>query len=508
MYSKMKFVQPSLFFIGFCAWSTVFLMQPACLQAQDKPAQKAASGKKAASDKVAAVETSVKVKTEELLIILDVEGIYEATDYDEIVLDPKQWKTLKVKKALAHGSLVTEGDPVLWIETKELDKELAKQKRSLESTEVSLKLASDDLRFTKESTAMDLESSDRKAQIAKEELDYFLKIREPQSIKSADMNLKFSKYSLEYAREELNQLQQMYEADDLTEQTEEIILKRAQRSVEASEYSLKRAEISHKRTIATSLPREKQSLVDSQSKTALGRAKSVATLPLLLRKKELELAALQRDVEELNKKITELERDRESMTIYANRSGLLFYGRCVNGKWSEVSAREKQLKPSGTVTARQVLMTIVAPASLRVRMSLTEQQLAQATLGQAAIVKSNSVMNHSSIAEISQINRIVQGDGKYLAIASTKNNPELLITPGMTCQVKIRVHQNQKAILIPTNMVHQEDFAEDSRPFVWVKVAGDEKSKKQFLETGYTKNGKIEIVTGLKAGDVVLAKKP
>ena len=41
------------------------------------------------------------------------------------------------------------------------------------------------------------------------------------------MNLKSSEQYLVCAAEELNQLKKMYEADDLTEETEEIILQRS-----------------------------------------------------------------------------------------------------------------------------------------------------------------------------------------------------------------------------------------------------------------------------------------
>ncbi len=487
-----------LLFFSSCAWCAILLIQLPCLQADDAQA-------KSAPKKKAAFEV---VKPGEFNIWLNLDGIYEATVFDEIVLAPKQWKTLKVKKAVAHGSTVMEGDPILWLETKDLDKELEKQKRELVSAELSLRLASDELRFLKESTAMDLDASDRSAQIAKEELDYFLKVREQQEIKMANFSLKFSKYSLEYAQEELNQLQQMYEADDLTEQTEEIILKRAQRAVESAEFSLERSELSHTRKLTTLIPREKQALIDSQARTALSRAKNVVTLPLLLRSKELEVEKLQRGVEEQNKKIAELDRDRDMMTIFADRSGLVYYGRCSNGKWSEISARAKQLKPSGSVAVNSVLMTIVDPSALQVRISLTEEQLALAKQGQAAIFKPKAYANYFSKGEISQISSVLQSDSKYLAFATTKTDPEVLITPGMTCKVKVRVYEKKDAVSVPVTMVHRDEFSKDSRPYVWVggKEAGSQ--KKRFIETGYTLSGKVEIRSGLKPGDVVWPNKP
>ena len=496
MQNQPRTRQLSLFLFGICACVTMLLTQLPLLQADDsKPKTEGAKPS----------PSSIKVKKSEFNVWLNLEGVYEATEFDEIVLEPKQWKTLKVKKSVSHGSMVMEGDPILWLETEELDKELKKQQRALISAELSLKLASDELRFLKESTAMDLDRSDRTAKNAKNDLEYYLAVTEEQDLKSANIRLKFSKYSLEYAMEELNQLQQMYEADDLTEQTEEIILKRAQRSVESAENALEHAELSHARKLAALLPRTKQSIIDSQAKSALSRAKSVATLPVALRKKELETEALQRSVDELIKNVSELETDSESMTIYADRSGLVYYGRCVNGKWSEIAARTKQLIPNGTVTVNSVLMTIVDPSTLQVRISLTEAQLAIAKKGQRAAFKPNSHTNYFSVGQLSEITSIVQADGKYPAIATTKVDPDVLITPGMTCKIKLHIYENKQALAIPVSMVYREELSDDPRPYVWTGESEKQKQK-QFVKTGYTLNGKIEIRSGLNPGDVVWPK--
>ena len=499
MQSSSKFKRPSFFFFSVCGCCAILLIQSKAIRADESPAKI-----ETPKDK----KNFVEVKSGDLNISLNLEGIYESTAFDEIVLEPKQWKTLKVKKVVPHGSSVMEGDPILWLETKELDKELVKQKRALVRAELSLRLASDELRFLKESTAMNIESADRSAKIAKEELDYFLKVREQQDVKSANMSLKFAKYSLEYAQEELNQLQQMYEADDLTEQTEEIILKRAQRAVESAEYSLERSELSHTRRLTTLIPREKQALIDSQAKAALNRAKSVVTLPLILRNKELDVEKQQRDVEKLNKKIAELDRDREMMTIFADRSGLVYYGRCTNGKWSEISTRAKQLKPSGTVTVKTVLMTIVDPTELRVRISLSESQLAMAKQGQVAVFKPKAHTNYFSRGELAEISPVLQSDGKYLAFATTNSNPEFPITPGMTCKVKVRVYEKKKALSVPVTMIHRDEFSADPRLYVWVGSKKPGSQKKQFVETGYSLAGRIEILSGLKPGDIIWPNKP
>ena len=67
---------------------------------------------------------------------------------------------------------------------------------------------------------------------ADEELKYFLDLGRPQAEKEANLMVKYVKFYLEYAEEELAQLKKMYKSNDLTESTERMILRRQQQQVE------------------------------------------------------------------------------------------------------------------------------------------------------------------------------------------------------------------------------------------------------------------------------------
>ena len=71
------------------------------------------------------------------------------------------------------------------------------------------------------------------------------------AVKSAEFMVKYYDFMLNYEQDELTQLEKMYEADDLTEETEEIVLKRQRNSVEFAEFSLESARLSRDRTVPT-----------------------------------------------------------------------------------------------------------------------------------------------------------------------------------------------------------------------------------------------------------------
>ncbi len=171
------------------------------------------------------------------------DGVFEAGDLHEVILRPDVWSTLKIDKVIEPGTRVKKGDPVLWLETRKIDQEIKDLELQRELGYLSIKQAEAELAALEKSFPLDMEEAERSAQIAQEELDYFLKVREDLQRRSAEESLKSSQYSLEYAQEELDQLEQMYKADDLTEETEEIILKRAKRSVEQGQFYLESGKI-------------------------------------------------------------------------------------------------------------------------------------------------------------------------------------------------------------------------------------------------------------------------
>ncbi|MCG6156432.1 efflux RND transporter periplasmic adaptor subunit [Rubinisphaera margarita] len=446
------------------------------------------------------------VEAEEFLATISTTGVFVSPSYEEILLQPKAWTTLKVVSAAPHGSSVMEGDPVLVLETEDLDEAIVKARKAIVTTTLALRMAADELRFLKETTAMDLEQSTRSAKEAADDLEYYLTVQEQEDLKSAELALKFAQYRLEYAQEELDQLQQMYEADDLTEQTEEIVLKRAQRDVEQAERSVEQSELRRDRLVETLIPREKQQMQDAQARSAISKAKAVTLLPLMLQQKELEIEKLQQDLTEKKEQLAEMEADRGGMTIQAPQSGIVYYGRAAHGKFSEVAAREKQLIPGGTVSANSVLMTIVDPKSLSVLADLTEKQLAEVENGQLAIVNAHAEVGKPRYARVNQIDPVAASDGKIKATLELQRDVSTdQLLPGMTCDVKIRIKQASDAILIPTALVHQDEFSENSGPYVW--LAGDE-PQKQPVELGLERDGKREVTSGLEPGDEILKKAP
>jgi HlyD family secretion protein len=431
------------------------------------------------------------------------DGVFEAAQATEIILRPEVWSSLKVEEVVAEGKRVTEGDTLLKLETDDLDDAIRDQEFALRLSELSLQQARVELQSLEKSVPLDLEAARRAQRVAEEELEYFRDVREEQQKVAARESLKSAEHSLEYAQEELDQLEQMYKADDLTEQTEEIILKRAQRSVERSQYFLDVAEDRYTRSIDYTIPRERQQVEEADVRARLSLRKSEAVLPRSLDQARIELEKTALAHQRLVEKLEQHKADHELMVVEAPVDGTVYYGEAERGAWTTAATVRKQLRPAGSVSGNSVLMTIVAAEPIVVRVDVPEKNYRHFSEGAPAVIRPTAFPQ----AEF-------QGTCEALSPAAVKagtfdgqvrfevGDAEPTPLAGMTCKVTITPYESDSAIAVPESAV----FGEAGERHVFVEDGGE--AKKQPVETGETAGGKIEITDGLSEGDVILLEKP
>ena len=134
--------------------------------------------------------------------------------------------------AAPHGARVRKGDMLLTLETEKIDRAIADLRSELEISELAIRQGRQQLQALERTTPLDLESSQRAARLAEEDRKFFFDVERPFLLEAVEFNLKMAKEWLEYEQEELHQLEKMYKADDITEETEQIVLKRARDAVD------------------------------------------------------------------------------------------------------------------------------------------------------------------------------------------------------------------------------------------------------------------------------------
>ncbi len=466
-----------------------------------------AIGEEPATKKKATPDTYRVPAASPLKITVTLPGIFEAGKMWPVVLHPETWSTFTVLKTVTHGKQVKKGDKLVWLDMTQIDQQIADTQQALKLSQLARQLNDAELRFLKETSSLDLAATSRSNAIADEDLKYYLKVGRPRAEQSARFSLKSAKQSLQYAMEELQQLEKMYKADDLTEETEEIVLTRARNDVERSEFMLKSTELRTQQTLKRELPRRDQQMKDAARRAALALLKAKATQPVQMKQKQLEREKQIVANKRLTKKLRDLLRDRKMMEVLAPADGFVYFGRCKRGKWSGIDSVATQLRRGGKLTPRSPFMTIVSRHSLRVRTILPEKELHHLRRGLKGIAVPTGYpdLELSATLESFPLFPIESGQFDGRVQVQLPKATARQIAPGMSCTLTFVVYEKKGAITVPPSAVFVDDS--DGRRDVVRLKGSDGKTIERKIVIGHKTEKRWEVIKGLKPGDQLLLKK-
>lgn len=335
---------------------------------------------------------------------------------------------------------------------------------------------------------------------AKEDYERYQETEREQAIDSANMNLKMAKFNLDYYKDELEQLEKMYEADDLTEETEEIVLRRQKFMVEYGEFNYELSKHYHDRTLNVSIPRSDRDMKESldQAEDRVESAELANQIDLSTARYELEkLKSARKD--SLDKHV-KLLADRDLMTITSPITGVVYYGDASDGKWSKIATQKQKLLPGKSADKQAVLITVLDKTKLQVVSPLDEKLRISLKPGEKVEVQPTPEGSKALTGKVASISAMPVADGKFEALfeLTTNDLPEWLV-PGMSCEVEVITYQKEDALLVPKKAIH-DDESKDKK-YVW--TVEEDKPVKTWVETGREKGDKVEITSGLSTGDVV-----
>src|SRR5262245_25553425 len=171
--------------------------------------------KPAASEPEAKKGGRYKIEAKPFQVELTAKGILEPDAAAEIAFRAQSTPPsgpLVIAKIVPHGSAVKQGDLLVAFQTDKLDQQLRDLAIDLKGLEASLKLSEADLPLAEKSAPEELAAARRDKKQADEDLKYFLETDRAEQTKQAEFMLKQAKFSYEFAKEELRQLEKMYKA--------------------------------------------------------------------------------------------------------------------------------------------------------------------------------------------------------------------------------------------------------------------------------------------------------
>ena len=435
--------------------------------------------------------------------VLQLDAVLEASEMTPVRLEPKVWSDLTVVESVPHGTRVRAGDILVRLDIEKLRDQIADLEQDAPGAVTALELARAELANLTEATPQKLEAARRGRRNFDEDHEYFEKFGRERRIRTAGFNVKSAEQRLANAAEELKQLEQMYAADDLTEQTEEIILKRQQFEVEAAEFSLDNVRASTDRELTTAIPRETENLKAQKRDQELALALAEETLPKALARKQFEVEKLARDQKKAQKRLADLQADLAGLDVRAPADGVVMYGACEGGKWTTGPVVAKKLVRGGKLAPFEVFMTVVNPDRFQLKAVVPEGELGKARLGMTGEAVPVARPDRKLPVQLEAIDRVPLVTGGFGATLSLTPSGPADLQPGMNCKVTLSDVRGSAALLAPVAAV----FGEGDQKHVFVRLDNG-KSEKRAVRTGETDGKSIEVLEGLAEGDKILLQKP
>ena len=251
-------------------------------------------------------------------------------------MTPEEWSAFTVQTLpQLTARTVRKGDVLLQLEPEKFDRALSDLKAEVKLSELALQGTEEELAAMEKITPMELEANQRAARINEEDRKSYFDTMRPLYVKIEDFMLKMYQSQLEYEQEELRQLEKMYKADDISEETEQIVLKRAHDNVDRAKFSAEVTQVyaRHEPTVHVS-PHGRP---DQGHRPAKGdRAEKIkVTLPLAIQRQRLEIERVRTQHKLLEERLKRMTADRRFLTTKATTDGIVYYGKIFKGRTSD-----------------------------------------------------------------------------------------------------------------------------------------------------------------------------
>lgn len=451
---------------------------------------------------VAAAEDApptLSAKREEIAFHLDINGAFDGKRTTEAAYKPQVWgEEVEVVDAHAPGP-VKQGDVLLRFKSERIDDAIKSGERDLAIGKAALATQTEDQTRQRANSEISLARVEFEAKNAQNALERYEKTEMPLRIEEGEHYLEGLRNWVTDQTEELAQLEKMYKADDLTEETENIVLNRARRDLDRTKKTLDFQTRRNKLMREIDIPRDLEAYRLEARRTSSERDRVVAVTKLAQAQQKLELERTTANVERQERDLGRLKADRDLFELKAPVAGFAVPGPMLRGRWQNVDGVRNALKKGGRFRPNDVVFTIVESEEGRIVATVNEAALAWVRPGAKVHARSPQATGLEWNAQVASV-AAFSSSADYLVEIDSLDRTDVPV--GMTCKLRIETGK-RTAILVPTTAVEDGGFDK------WVHVLGaDGKAARRAVTLGQTDENRIEVVSGLEEGEKVLVNAP
>jgi len=135
---------------------------------------------------------------------------------------------------------------------------------------------------------------------------------------------------------------------------------------------------------------------------------------------------------------------------------------------------------------------------LKVDFRVPEIYLRQVQPGQSLTITLDAMPGNGYDGKVVAVNPLVDAAGRAIVIRAQVSNRDQTLRPGMFARVRLITRDQSDAMVVP----EQALVPQGAEQYVYKVV--DSKASRVKVETGQRRDAKVEVVSGLKPGDVVV----
>jgi multidrug efflux pump subunit AcrA (membrane-fusion protein) len=450
---------------------------------------------------------TIKPERKDIRITLTLKGYFEDPEAFPFSVDTTTWSELKVLSPPTHGKYIKKGSSLLTLDLEKIEKKINDLKHEISISDLNIQILKNEQKRDESLAKIDLSKLNRTEKNLIEDMEHFKNVELPFEKKSTIVELKRYEENLSYAMEELNQLKKMYEADDLTEETEEIILQRTQNEVNRMKFSLEGAKIRKDKRLKLEIPRSEVEKMDEANKKKLSLQTDRIIKPTELIKKKLELKKIEEQKKQLTVNKKRLENDLKKMKVLSPITGTVIIGTFDLGKWSGSKIFETKLNKGGLLKPHEEFVTICPIQKSQARIKIPEKSLGEIEQIKEGKIISGLNPDKKLSARITKIGKIPVTPEHYDAVVQFDiPKGQKIPHPGTTCSLKVVTYEKKDAITLPQASVFKEDHDPDQK-YVYI-LSPKGKPIKKIIETGKSFGTSIEVLNGIHPSSKILKEKP
>jgi hypothetical protein len=441
-------------------------------------------------------------------VVVEASGVFTPLGAAEVTVEPEAYGgELKVVEAFRAPGPVEAGQQLLRLDTEKYEEQVAVASRDAEIAAAALAARREDAKRAEETSAAALAKAEQEKATADSRLRTFLDTEKDLRVRESEHRLQGTKDGISDQEEELAQLKKMYKSDDVVEETEEIVMKRAERALARTKVLLGFQTLRYRLLVDVELPREQRDLELAVRKEALELDHLRSTAGYALEQGRLGLAKDQAALERQNVALARLRADRERFVVRAPHSGLAIVGAFARGKWAAAEEAKRgedlarALAPGRSVPAKQVLWTIVRPGSVEFRTTVNEATVLSVRPGQPAELTCGALGDAALSGRVERVSP-TGTDGYHEVFLSLEKGDGRLL-PGFSGKAKVKTAEKPDAVTVPSGSVSAEG---DTKRVHVVDAEGH--ASPRDVKVGATSAGRTEILSGLEAGERVLKTPP